>query len=299
MSTSIKRKFSQLQISERKKYDVNIESYESAQDVVNDCRINKVHDYNDMSTDTDIHSSFHGVDSYDEALELLANGYQPTVDKLQMALKMNRKGTEKRIKFENNVHGFAPIVPLALKGVPQSMINMTMKPIKCKVLDVYYDMGIPCGVHSDDIIKCGQQLLGIIIEMEKQGYRFNLYAMQGFCNEDGVDILTVKVKDANRPLDLKRISFPLTHPAFFRVIGFDWQSKSPISQYRGGGRGYALTTKFDSESGLKTVKNLIKKVFGDNALYISCNKLNDKNDKEKYLKGELTNDERKKDDDED
>ncbi len=266
----------------KKHYKVTIESYLSAQEVVEDCKTRPVHDYDDMTTEK-LREKFHGVRTYEQALELLKNGYQPTVNALSSALKMSRTGNGKRISFENNVHGFAPIVPLALKGIPNSMINTTMKPIKCKVVDVYYDMGISWSHTPNEIIEAGQVLLGVIIELEKQGYRFNLYAMQGFCNEDGADILCVKVKSSDKPLDLKRISFPLTHPAFFRVIGFDWQSKSPAAHYRGGGRGYALTTEISN----KQAKSFAQQAFGDNAVYLSCNSIN--KDSEDYLREVLTN----------
>lgn len=265
------------------KYKVNVERYTSAQDVVADFRSREIRHSNYDMTKESFSSSWEGVNSYDEALELMRLGYQPTVDKLQASLKSNKLGLGKRISFENNVHGFAPIVPLALKGVPNSMINMTMKPIKCKVIDVYYDMGINAGASADDIILAGQKLLGVIIELEKQGYKFNLYAMQGFGGDSDADILCVKVKSSDKPIDLKRISFPLTHPAFFRVIGFDWQGRSPITKYRGDGRGRALTSIIDDSK----AKEFAEQTFGPNAVYLSCRSIKRRN--EEYIKEVLTN----------
>jgi len=273
-----------IQFKNGRKFKVNIESYASAQDVVQDFQNREVrHSNYDMKNES-YSKSWDGVNSYNEALELMRLGYQPTVDKLQETLKANKLGTGKRISFENNVHGFAPIVPLALKGVPNSMVNMTMKPIKCKVINVYYDMGINADASSEDIIKAGQKLLGTIIELEKQGYRFNLYAIQAFSGEKDADILCVKVKSSDKPIDLKRISFPLTHPAFFRVIGFDWQGRSPITKYRGDGRGRALTSEIDDS----LAKEFAEQAFGDNSVYLSCRSIKRRN--EKYIKEVLTND---------
>lgn len=275
-----------LTLKSGKKYEVNIEKYNTAQELVQDCQTRPIHykkydgtemAYEDMSK-KDIDKDWHGVRTYDEALELLKTGYQPTVEKLQTALKANVLGSGKRVSFENNVHGFAPVVPLALKGVPNSMVNMTMKQIKCKVVDVYYDMTTDCGTTPQIIIECGQKLLGTIIELEKQGYRFNLYALQSYTNDKGADMLCVKIKSSDKPIDIKRISFPLTHPAFFRVIGFDWEGKSPITRYIGCGRGRALTYSIsDAEA-----SDLAKQTFGDNAIYISCNSIKHKD--EKYIK---------------
>ena len=265
---------------ESKKYSVNIEKYRSAEEVVQDCKERPVHDYEDMSR-ANINMDWHGVNSYDEALELMRTGYQQTVAKLQTSLKANVLGNGKRVAFENNVHGFAPIVPLALKGVPNSMVNMTMKPIKQKVVDVYYDMTTNAGTDPEVIAQCGQKLLGTIIELEKQGYRFNLYALQSYADSESIDMLCVKVKSSDKPLDIKRISFPLTHPAFFRVIGFDWQGKSPIARYIGCGRGHALTYEMSDEE----AKKLTKQVFGDNAIYLACNEIKRKD--EKHIKETL------------
>ena len=250
----------------RKEFNVNIEFYESANDVVKDCKTRKMtsSSFDDFNTKA-IDHSFTGVHTYGEALELLKNGYQPTVEGLGRALRTNNRSIEKRIKFDNSIYGFAPVVPLALKGVPNNMINSTMKPIKCKVIDIYYDMTVCCGTSTQTIIENGEKVLSAIIDLEKQGYKFNLYAVQCYADSNSADILCVKVKSSNKPLDLKRISFPLTHPAFFRVIGFDWYSKCPVAKYRGG-YGHSVSREFDS----KNMKEFAKQAFGENACYINC-----------------------------
>ena len=266
-----------------RKFSVNVEFYNSAQDVANDCKIRKRTDDRFHNYDTErIKMDWHGCNSYDEALNYLRNGYQPTVEKFQEKLNVNKFGTEKRIKFENNVHGFAPVVPLALKGVPNNMINMTMKPIKCKVIDIYYDMTVSCGVETEQIIKNGQELISAITSLEKQGYRFNLYSMQTYCDYDNADMLCVKVKSSDKPLDLKRMSTPLTHPSFFRVIGFDWYGKCPVAKYRSSyGRGFAYEFR-DS----KDREEFAKKMFGDNAVYLSAGYLGDENSIKEVLKND-------------
>lgn len=267
---------------DNKNFSVNLERYSSAQDMVADCKTRhntstSFHDYTTHSVSKD----WEGVDSYQEALDLLSGGYQPTVDKLSASLKVNRTGVTKRIVFENNVHGFAPVVPLAMMSIPNSMINMTMKPIKCKVIDVYYDMTVSSGTSTEQIIQNGQKLLSVIIDLEKSGYRFNLYAVQGYCDDSSADMVCIKVKSSDKPIDIKRISFPLTHPAFFRVIGFDWYGKCPVAKYRSG-YGRALTYC------VKDHRSFAKQVFGDNAVYFSGNNL--KYEEEKHLKEVLSND---------
>lgn len=267
-----------------KRFDTHVEIYNSAEEVVKDCasRHTRISGYEV----TKISKDWCGVTSYAEALNLMKDGYQPVVETLSSAIKVTpREG--KRISFNNNVQGFAPVVPLALKCVPNSMVDMRMKPIKSKVIDVYYDMTASCMTEPEQFIKAGKYLLGAIIELEKSGYRFNLYAVQTYyCDsKKSVDMLCVKVKSSDKPLDLKRMSFPLTHPAFFRVIGFDWEGKSPITRDIGYTRGKALGYNHSKE----TLNKLVATLFGTTACYVSCAKFIKDGYNQEELKEVFTN----------
>lgn len=271
-----------IKVNSRKTIAFHVEHFDSAQEVARTCATRQITSgmFDDMRK-RGMYSWF-GVKSYDEALELLRNGYQPTVDAMGGVFKASRNGVAKRITFQNEIQGFAPVVPLALKGVPNCMVNMTMKPIKAKVIDVCYDMTASCSVKSSDIIKAGQALLGTIVELEKQSYRFNIYAVQSYSDEVSCDMLAVKVKSSGQPLDLKRISFPLTHTAFFRVIGFDWYSKVPGGKHRSD-YGHALGYEINNAE----LQESAKQLFGKSAVYFSAANIIGK-DKES-IKEVLTN----------
>lgn len=254
-------------VSGHSNYKFHMENYNSAQEVVANCKIRQRTDdrFHDMRTH-EIEFDWHQVKSYDEALELMQGGYQPTVEAMRGVFKANASGESKRFSFKNNIQGFAPVVPLALKGVPNCMMDMYMKPIKAKVVDVYYDMTTSCAIDGKDIIKAGQTLLGSIIELERQGYRFNLYAVQSYSDNTSCDMLVVKIKDSAQPLDLKRISFPLTHTAFFRVIGFDWYSKLPEGKFRYGyGHGLSYELKENEQQ-----QSMAHQLWGKTAIYFSA-----------------------------
>lgn len=270
-------------------YKIMCERYNSAAEVVADCKARKITNsrFNDMADgklggyDTD----WCGVDSYEQALEYLEKGYQPVVDQLKSAIKADLTGNGKRISFHNDIVGYAPVVPLAIMGVPNAMMNSYMKTIKAKVVDVYYDGTFRCGVKSDDILKTGAKILSVIIALEQQGYRFNLYQAQGYADGENCDMLVVKIKDAAQPLDLKRVSFPMTHTAFFRVIGFDWYSKTPRGKFRSA-YGHALINEGRVN---KKIDEIAKTMFGENAVYISGEKLRQEGSRaEKYLKERFT-----------
>lgn len=285
MSTIQEKKIS---TKSHKNYHMMIERYESVQEIVKHCKERTITSSSFDDKSKERFGSWEGVKTYEEALDLLNNGYQPTVDSLNKAIRINQYGNGKRITFKNDICGFAPIVPLALKGVPQSMINVHMKPIKCKVIDVYYDMTTSSSTDSETIIENGQKLLGAIVALEQQGYRFNLYAVQTYSNEKDADVLVVKIKSSSASIDLKKMSFPLTHTAFFRVIGFDWYSKTPKGKYRSA-YGRALAYTFDQDE----LDIAAKQMFGDNALFISGNRI--QKQKEGYIKEVLTNGNESKD----
>lgn len=242
-----------------RKYTVNVEMYSTVGDMVTLLKTRSITDRQfDNQQTKRLDTSWCGVKSYDEACEFLHNGYQPSVEKLKERMKANYVGEGKRITFNNDVVGYAPIVPLAMKGVPQSMLNHKMKPIKAKVIDVFYDISVTCGVSNEKILNNGSNLLSAIIGLEQEGYKVNIYAIQAYSGSSDCDMLIIKIKDSRQPMDLKRMSFPLTHTAFFRVIGFDWYSKVPGGKYRSG-YGHTLNQEF----GIERSTAIIREVSGN------------------------------------
>ena len=265
--------------------DVRTEIYNSAAEVAKDGKNRPILIKGYDLRRHGITKEWNGVGSYEEALELLETGYQPVVEALSESMKIN-SGENSRFTFNNDVVGFIPVIPLVLSGVPKCMVNIKMTPMKCKVIDIYYDMTANCTYSPNDFIKAGKIVLSTIMGLEKQGYKFNLYGIQSYVGtEYTADLLCVKIKSSDRPLDLKRMSFPLTHPAFFRVIGFDWQGKSPITRDIGGGRGQALSQRYDT----KSAEKIIKTMYGNNAFYLSCTDLINHNYDKDSLKEALTN----------
>lgn len=210
----------------------------------------------------------HGVSSYEEALTLLRSGYQPAVDEVKRIMKPNLAGQKKRYTFEQSVAGFAPIVPLALMGVPNSMISARVVPIKTKVIDIYFDMTVSWHTDTDKIFRSGAKMIAALLELEMQGYRFNLYAVQGYYEGDACDMLICKVKSASLGLDIKRMSFPLMHPAFFRCMGFDWYSKVPNGKYRDG-YGTALAYQFNQEQ----ITAAFRQMFGQSTVFFASKEI--------------------------
>ena len=257
-----------------KRYTVNMELYNGSMAVVADCKKRTITNksFNDMA-----HykmSSWHGVKSYAEALELMNSGWQEPLKELKAVINKAKTVERKRISIKNDIQGYAPIVPLAILGVPNAMINMTMRRIKSKVINLYYDSGVSSFVSANRILDNGKKILETVINLENSGYRVNLFNTQCYVSdgETDIDMLAVKVKSDNQPIDLKRICFPIAHPAMFRVIGFDWISKFPKGKYRSG-YGQPLVTV----TGKATAQELYGKLFNCTAVYVDGQELTGKN----------------------
>lgn len=230
-----------------------------------------------------------GCKTYEEAENLLSNGWSYKLEKVKADIKgVMLRETGKRITTKNDVVGFAPIVPLAIQGVPQCMVNTAYKPIKSKVIDLYYDIAVNARVSSKDIFENGLKVMQAVVSLERQGYRVRMSALQSYAgNRDGYhdcDMLVVRVKNENQPLDMKRIMFPFMHPAMFRKIGFAWQERSPMAHHRWG-KGRDFNRVFSKDN----IPQMIRDAFGPTAIRLSNLEILNQGVEyiEKMLKGEI------------
>ena len=257
------------------RYKLNIEFFDSTLELVDTCKTRTITNsqFDDMEKKRSYDKSWYGVKSYKEALDLMNDGWSEQVETLKKEVgKIEKTQVENRITYYNNVVGFAPIVPLALSRVPNSMIDARYRPVRSKVLSIYYSMTINCGNEAEQIIENGKKLVSAIVLLEKMGYRIALNIVQDYCSHQKGDMLVINVKKPTQPLDLKRICFPAMSPAMFRVIGFDWYSKFPRGTYRSG-YGHSLHT--DCED-LNELAEITTQMFGKDAMYISAELIQDK-----------------------
>ena len=278
------------------------EEYSTVYRMARDLQTRKVTDerFDDKAKEySDERSEWNGNLTFSEALDTLEKGYEPTTKKLKEVMKLSLKkmtASEKRIRFEESVEGFQPIVPLAIMNIPTSMLDVKIKNIKAKVINIFYDASFIADKSSEDIIKLGQNVFETIIRLEHCGYRFNLYVVNNFCDiyDNDIDMLVVKIKSSNQVVDIRKMSFPLTHTSFSRLLGFSWLEKTPNGVYKGSGYGKTLDVYYKRLfNDDKERKEFLEKVLGKNAIYISGNDILDhtRNEEErrkeiaKYLKG--------------
>lgn len=245
-------------------YKYSIEEFDNAMEVALTNRSRSHRHNGDAFTRKE--SSFTGVENYNEAEEMLKDGWTKGLEEVTLAMhKIAYNGEGKRISTRNEVVGFAPIVPLAIQGIPNCMSNTYYKPIKAKVLDIYYSISCGCGVDHKDILKVGMVTMKYIVALENKGYRVRLNAVQSYSGGSDCDMMILRLKSENQPLDVRRVMFPMMHPGMFRAIGFAWYERSPVTTER-----FGYGNPIESTNG-SNPKNL-EEVFGKNSVFIDCAK---------------------------
>ena len=115
------------------------EEYSTVYRMARDLQTRKVTDerFDDKAKEySDERSEWNGNLTFSEALDTLEKGYEPTTKKLKEVMKLSLKkmtASEKRIRFEESVEGFQPIVPLAIMNIPTSMLDVKIKNIKVEL----------------------------------------------------------------------------------------------------------------------------------------------------------------------
>jgi hypothetical protein len=208
------------------------------------------------------HSSVSGdknwtkTESFDEAVQLFKNGWSDMATKLVQKLKVIEAKTEPHMKPRSklDVCGYQPIVPLYLSGVPTSMMNKKMVPIKQKVITLNKSLDYSGGTSSDKIVEESIKAMQIVKKLEAQGFRCNLNIALGTTAGWGKDekqfIIKVKIKSANEKLNVSKLAFPLVHPSMLRRLFFRFIEVYPH-----------VTKNFVSGYGHPATSSELRKVF--------------------------------------
>ena len=251
-----------------REFKFNVEIFNGANELIDVCesRTRNPSFYEDTFGDEKCDGGWVGCKTMTEVKGYCRGNWDEKVPTVKEMIRNIQKNipTNKPM-FHNDVAGFAPVVPLVLARVPNSMINCHVEPKKSRVLDVYYDATMGCGNGPDVLIEMGMKAVEYILRAEAQGYRVRLTAVQMYYNNGSADVLMVRIKNENQPLNIQRMMFPMFHPAFFRVIGFGWYERCPTSKHRGG-YGHSMAYDYD----VKEMNRMFEGMLGKQAIYLSA-----------------------------
>lgn len=219
----------------------NFNSIQEMLKVLNERKNNNVMRDKYSSQDKD-RSDWHGTKSYEEAEELITNGYTEILDEIKAGIKFDTSENSKIVP-ENNVFGYIPNVPNAMMNLPKSMIYAKRIPRKITAIDLVY---CPCAnAYTDpkEYVKNGIKVLNVINSLEKNNIRIRLkVAMK--CSESDFQycLATITLKNYTEKLNLQKICFPIAHPSMQRRFGFKWLETSSEITDVDWADGYGRTT---------------------------------------------------------
>lgn len=178
---------------------------------------------------TDGSYSFTQTQSYEEATKLLKDGWSSMAQDITKKLNVikNQVVNEHVQKILYDVVGFQASVPRYLQGIPTSMVNKKLVPVKQKVITLDKDISYNCLIKTEQIIEASVQTLQLIKKIEAQGIRVNLNLVWGVSAGNTKEVAKVRLKSANERLNISKLAFPLVHPSMLRRLCFRYLEVAP------------------------------------------------------------------------
>lgn len=206
-----------------------------------------------------IGGDFTGTETWEEAKNLLLNGWEKPLQQIKKGVRQNIKTNVTRSKAipSTGIVGYAPCVPNAIIGLPNSMITTHRTPSKVKAISLTYSVHVNCSWSTWEITEAGIAALNIVNDLELQGYRVALNVEMFSAEKQGEQLCAcVKVKDWRQPMDLKKIAFTIANPSMLRRFGFRWLETTPLMTRDGFASGYGMPlSNKDYEEHLSIVRN--------------------------------------------
>lgn len=196
------------------------------------------------SAKRDSDNSWYGM-SYENALEAFAKGLPEKAALMQQEVrKIDIKSniSISKARPRNYYYGYSPNIPAAIIGLPKSMRQIQRVPQKVKAVTIFYDATMNGGTDVQTLESAGLCVLKLVYLLEKSGYRVKL-DYTPFAGTKGSEnaICALTLKEWKQPLDLLKLSFPLTSAAMFRRFGFLWIETVPGIHNWGSCKGSHLS----------------------------------------------------------
>lgn len=229
-------------LNEKETHVIDFKSIGEFHDYLKNTPINDVFRWEELSSTKvgDRAERFTGSKSFDEAEELLKNGWKNMSEKLTQKLKAEENKTQVMTKRRTvyDVAGFQCSVPRFLQGIPQSMVNVKNVPVKQKVITIVKSIDYSASISQETIIEESVKALMIVKKIEAQGIKCNLDIALGTCG-DKQFFVKLRIKNANERLNVSKLAFPLVHPSMLRRLMFRFIEVYPdITRSFANGYGY-------------------------------------------------------------
>lgn len=204
-----------------------------------------------------------GTTCLTEALYLLKYGWDEKTKEMQEILDKPSISQQQFVKsFYNDVLGFQALVPNYLMGLPKSMVNSRMRPVKSKIIDLCATNNYSCKYSAKEIFENAIRQVLVVNSLESKGYRVNL-SVANFSrsfNGEITNIISTRIKRSDERLNLSKLSFALIHPSMFRRIYFALFERLDVfaSKYYTSDYGYGQAMRYEQIKENKEIQQLMK-----------------------------------------
>lgn len=175
---------------------------------------------NDIENSKNGTKKFTQTESFEEADGLMLGGWADGAKDIRAYMDKNvLNPMVKRAETYGSVVGFAPSVGRYLAGVPKNMMARKTMVRPSKVVTILYNISIDAGVPAEDIKKTSAKLIDVLLGLEKDGFKSNVWTI--LSSKAGAEYcgFAVKIKSAGQVFNVLKMSYPLAHPSFLRRHG--------------------------------------------------------------------------------
>lgn len=213
---------------------VEFNSIQEFYDYISNTPLNDTFRYESYLASQKSRASWCGTSSFNEAADLMRNGWTYGAQNLTQKLKIAEADKQVQTAYRNvlSMAGYQAIVPLYLNGVPNNMVNKKLVPVKQRVLTINKALSASASVSSETLMNESVKCFQIIKKIEAAGIRVNLNLLIS----TGHVCVKIRLKSAGEKLNVSKLAFPLVHTSMFRRLYFRFIETYPTipCSYRHG-----------------------------------------------------------------
>ena len=144
---------------------------------------------------------------------------------------------------------------------------------KTPIINIFYEISLGGANDKNILFEGGKNLLAAVKTLEAQGIRVNLKIgdISFGKNKDALKMCSITIKKATQTLNPLLVSYPLTHPSFFRRHIFAWMETSTLTSASGWTNGYGYIFKAHPKARELGGRNFLKSegILSENEYYIN------------------------------
>jgi hypothetical protein len=187
-----------------------------------------------------------GTKTFEDAIDMAQHGWPEGRKRLMVAMAEARGAPRMTPDMVMDVAGVYPIAALAAAGDPCSMVDL--QPVEERVRPIIrlaISRNGSSAYSADEFMNYGAAVLSYVEGLENAGFRCEIVSYSATTLRNDVrEYTSVTLKRAEEHIEMDRMAFCLTHPAFLRRLGFAVSESTP-GIWENLGSGYGEPTNPD------------------------------------------------------